>query len=92
MQKITFDPISDVPLGTKSIKLSAKSDSGLPVRYFVRSGPAVVHSDELVVTTIPPRSRMPLTVTVGAWQWGRGGTAPVQTANVVEQTFSIVSK
>ena len=92
VQKITFDPISDVPLGTKSIKLSAKSDSGLPVRFFVRSGPAVVHGDELVFTTIPPRSRMPLTVTVGAWQWGRGGMAPVQTANVVEQTFSIVSK
>ena len=91
-QKITFDPIPDVKAGTKSIRLSAKSSAGLPVKFFVRVGPAVVHGDELVFTPIPPRSKLPLTVTVGAWQWGRGGSSPVQTASVVEQTFNIVSQ
>jgi len=91
-QKITFDPIPDVKAGTKSIRLAAKSSAGLPVQFFVRVGPAVVEGEELVFTPIPPRSRLPLTVTVAAWQWGRGGAVPVQTASVTEQTFNIISQ
>lgn len=88
-QKITFDPISDVKIGTKTIRLSAKSSAGLSVQFFVRAGPAVVHGDELEFTPVPPRGKLPLTVTVDAWQWGRAGDSPVQTA-VVEQSFNIV--
>jgi len=90
-QKITFDPIPGVKSGTKSIKLVAKSSAGLPVRFFVRAGPAVVHGDELEFMPIPPRSKFPLSVTVGAWQWGRAGDTPVKT-EVVEQTFNLVAE
>ena len=90
-QTITFDPIPDVKAGTKSIHLVAKSSAGLPVRFFVHAGPAVVHGDELEFTPVPPRIKLPLTVTVGAWQWGHAGESPVQTA-VVEQRFNIVGQ
>lgn len=89
-QKISFVAIPDVKAGEKSIKLSAKSDSGLPVKFFVRAGPATIAGGELVFTEIPPRAKYPLAVTVGAWQFGRAGEAPVKTA-VVEQTFQILT-
>ncbi len=79
-QKITFDPIPDVPAAVKSIRLSAKSDLGLMVRFFVRAGPAVIQGDQLIFTPIPPRSKRPLTVTVCAWQWGRAIEPAVQMA------------
>jgi len=90
-QKVSFDPIPDVNAGTKSIKLSAKSDSGLPVRFFVRAGPAVIQGDELEFTPVPPRAKFPISVTVGAWQWGRDGASPVK-MEVVEQTFKILAQ
>lgn len=90
-QKISFEPILDVKAGTKSVKLVAKSSADLPVKFFVRAGPAVIHGDELEFTPIPPRSKFPLAVTVGAWQWGRAGESPVKT-EVVEQTFTILAK
>ena len=90
-QRITFDVIPDVKAGTKSIRLSAKSSAGLPVQFFVRAGPAVVHGQELEFTPLPPSSKLPLAVTVGAWQWGHAGESPVQTA-VVEQSFNIVGQ
>jgi hypothetical protein len=89
-QKINFDPIPDVKRGTKSLALSAKSSAGLPVRFFVRAGPAVIEGDQLIFTPVPPRSRLPLTLMVGAWQWGRTTDPAVQTAPVVEQQFRIL--
>ena len=90
-QKIIFTPVADVKAGTKFVKLVAKSDSGLPVKFFVRAGPAVIHGDELAFTPIPPHSKFPLAVIVDAWQWGRAGESPVKT-EVVEQTFNLVAK
>jgi hypothetical protein len=88
-QKIVFEKIQDLKAGTKSIQLSAKSDSGLPVRFYVIAGPAIVENDRLVFTKIPPRSRFPIGVTVAAWQWGRGIEPKVKTAEIVKQTFNI---
>lgn len=90
-QKITFTPVADVAAWVKSIRLHAVSDSGMPVRFFVRAGPAVIRGDELVFTPIPPRSRMPVKVTVCAWQWGRSANPAVQTATA-EMSFSILSR
>lgn len=87
-QKITFDPIADVTNGTASLRLSATSDAGLPVRFFVRAGPAKIVGEELVFTPVPPRSKFPVTVTIAAWQWGRATAPPVQTA-VVEREILI---
>lgn len=90
-QTIQFNKISDVVLGTKSVQLLAKSDSGLPVEFFVVSGPAIVRENELTFTAIPPRSRLPLSVTVAAWQWGRSTEPKVKMAEIVRQEFRMVA-
>jgi hypothetical protein len=89
-QKITFEPIPDVKAGTASIPLKASSDSGLPVRFFVDVGPAVVQGGNLVFTKIPPQAKLPITVTVGAWQFGRYAEPKVKRADVVKQSFRIL--
>lgn len=89
-QHISFAPIRDLPAGTATAALVAHSDSSLPVFFFVRSGPAVVMGDHLEFTTIPPRARYPVAVTVVAWQWGRPANPAVQAAPLVEQTFHLL--
>ena len=86
-QQIIFDPPADQPIGAKDLLLHAVSDAGLPVQFFVRSGPAEVQGNRLVFTAIPPRSKLPLAVTVVAWQWGRSVEPQIQTAERVERTF-----
>jgi len=88
-QKITFEKISDQPRGVKTLKLMATTDSGLPVDFLVRQGPCEVRDGKLVFTEIPPRTKFPVKVTVVAWQYGHGGTTPVQSAVPVEQAFLI---
>ncbi len=97
-QHITFPEIpgqkaGDVAApGKGGIKLEATSDSGLPVYYYVREGPAKIIEGKvplIQITEIPPRSRFPVAVTVVAWQWGRSGEHPVKTASPVERTFLI---
>ena len=90
-QKITFDQISDVKAGTESVPLKASSDSGLPVGFFVDAGPAVIQGDRLVFTKIPPNTQFPITVTVGAWQFGRYAEPKIQRAPIVKQSFQILS-
>ena len=90
-QTINFDPIPDQTADRKEIKLHATSDAGLPVRFFVKAGPAVIHCDELIFTPIPVKSRMPIAVTVAAWQWGRAAEPAIQTAATVERTFLLAA-
>jgi hypothetical protein len=86
-QKITFNPIADVKAGTRSCDLTATSDAGLPVDFFVISGPALVRDGRLVFTAIPPRARFPVEVTVAAWQWGRASEPKIRAAPIICQTF-----
>ena len=74
-----------------AVPLKAVSDSGLPVSYYVRNGPAEVKGDRLVFTPIPPRAKFPVKVTVVAYQWGRSIEPLAQTATPVEQTLMIQS-
>ena len=90
-QTISFAEIPDQPVTARDVVLEARTDAGLPVRFFVRSGPAEVHGDRLVFTPIPPRSRLPLAVTVVAWQWGRAAAPAVRTAPLVERRFHLVA-
>jgi hypothetical protein len=90
-QAIHFEPIDDVVVGTKSVALVARSDSGLPVSWFVVAGPAIVCGDHLELTPIPPRSSFPVAVTVAAWQWGRSTEPKVQTALIVTRSFRITA-
>lgn len=91
-QKLVFPKIEDVPIGTTKVPLGASADSGLPVSYFVIYGPAVVEGDALRITPIPTRSKLPIKVKVGAYQWGRHGENPVRTTSILNQSFSIQSK
>ncbi len=88
-QRITFVKITEQKSGTKELRLNAASDAGLPVRYYVKTGPAWVKNDRLIFTGMPPRSKFPVKVTVVAWQYGRTIDPIVQSAEPVEQSFWI---
>jgi hypothetical protein len=88
-QTIIFDKIDDVKAGKKSVRLSARSDSRLPVGYFVIAGPAIIKDSKIVFTKIPPRSKYPVAVTVAVWQWGRNMEPKIKMAEIVKQTFNI---
>jgi hypothetical protein len=90
IQRITFDLPASLRYGTRELKLSAKSDSGLPVRYFVREGPAEIDGDTVKFSQLPPRTKFPLTVTIVAWQFGRSTDPKIQTAEPVERTLTLV--
>lgn len=90
VQKIAFEKIHDVQAGTKFITLRATSDSGLPVRFYVVAGPAIIEDNKLIFIKIPPRTKFPVEVTVAAWQWGRSTEPKVKMAEIVQQTFYIV--
>jgi len=50
-----------------------------------------VQGKRLVFTPIPPGSKLSLTVTVAAWQWGRTAEPAIQTAAIVERSFKLIS-
>ena len=88
-QEIRFPELSDVYAGTdEEIRLNATSSSGLPVYFYVESGPAVVEGNRLILTDIPPRATFPVEVTVTAWQYGIAGQW--QTAAPVKRVFRIL--
>jgi hypothetical protein len=89
-QRIAFPELPNVNRGTKSLKLNASSDSGAPVRYFVREGPAIVENGGLRFTPLPLRARLPMRVTVVAWQYGRTVEPKLQSAEPVERSFFIL--
>ena len=88
-QTITFRAIPDVNRKKRKILLTASSSSGLPVQFYVESGPAEFVGHTLHILIIPPRSRYPVRVIVSAFQWGRVGENPVQSAGPVTQEFFI---
>lgn len=90
-QTIRFSPLPNQPVGTKSLDLQAISDARLPVSYYVKEGPAHIDGAKLVFTTLPPRSKLPMKVTVVAWQYGTSVGNKVQSASPVENTFFITA-
>jgi len=91
-QKIIFPEVPDQKKSVKSLKLIAHSDAGLPLQYFVKEGPAEILDGILYFKAIPPRSRLPLKVTVVAWQYGYNTPVrQVQSAVPVQRTFSITN-
>jgi len=86
-QRITFPPLKNIDRDKKSIDLGAKSDSGLPVSYYVKVGPAEIENGKLKITGVPPCAKYPVKVTVVGWQYGVKGR--IQTAEAVERTFYI---
>ncbi len=88
-QNIRFDSISDQVEGVKELSLTAGSSSGLPVYFYVKEGPAEVENGRLVFRKIPPRAKLPVKVTVVAWQYGNRNEPKVQTTIPVERSFLI---
>lgn len=89
-QTIHFPDIPNQKKGAKELILKAVSDQGLPVRYFVVSGPAVITGDTLHFAPIPERSKYPVKVIVTAYQWGRMVPPLYQSAAPVTREFYIV--
>ncbi len=79
-QTITFPPIADQKSGIDHVDLHATASSGMPVYYYVRQGPAELDGSTLRFTPIPPRAKLPISITVIAWQWGRAVEPKVRTA------------
>lgn len=88
-QAIIFDSIPNVNQRVKSVDLHAVAGSGMPVYYYVQEGPAELKKGELILTTIPPKAKFPVKVTVVAWQYGRSIEPKVQTAKPVSRMFYI---
>jgi hypothetical protein len=89
-QAITFD----LPPGVSrrethaAVPLTATSDQGLPVRYYVKRGPAEIDGNTLRFTPIPRSAQRPIKVTVVAWQFGVAGR--IKSATPVERTLLLV--
>jgi hypothetical protein len=89
-QALDFPKIENQKPGAKTLKLKAASDSGLPVQFFVVSGPVELKDDDtLTFLPIPPRAKFPVRVMVGAYQWGRAIEPKVQSAGPVFREFFI---
>jgi hypothetical protein len=86
-QHIDFPEIANQKPGAKPLKLKASSDSGLPVGFFVREGPAELDGDTLTFTKLPPRAKFPVKVVVGAFQFGRTAEPKIQSADMVVREF-----
>ena len=87
-QTIAFDLPTNVSARRSGLRLAAMSDRDLPVRYYVRQGPAQIVGDRLVFTPIPRSARRPVKVTVVAWQLGLAGK--VKSARPVERTLLLI--
>jgi len=89
-QTIDFPQPGNQQRGVKTRVLHATSESGLPVGFFVREGPAEIEGNVLQFTAIPPRAKFPVKVTVGAYQFGRASAGPkFQSAGPVFREFLI---
>lgn len=86
-QQLIFSKIPDQKEGTKSIRMIASTNSGMPVQYYILGGPAVIQGNRIIFTKIPPRCKFPVKVTVVAWQYGRSLSPKIKTAEPVEQSF-----
>jgi hypothetical protein len=89
-QTIDFPKIANQNRVVKTLKFKATSDSGLPVQFFVVSDPAELKDDDtLEFHPTPPRSKFPMRVIVGAYQWGRAVEPKVQSADPMFQEFLV---
>jgi hypothetical protein len=81
-QAISFSlpPTLEARASGRSLRLNGVSDSGLPVGYYVRQGPAEIDGDRLRFTPIPRSAKRPIKVTVVAWQYGVAGKTKSATA------------
>ena len=96
-QTISVPPIAEQSINATSIPLTATTTGtntypAAKVDFYVREGPAkVVDGNKLELTTIPPRTKFPVKVTVVGTQFGRNIAPLLQTATPVTNTFNITA-
>ncbi len=88
-QTITFPPLSPITTTSEPADLKATSDSGLKVEFYVAKGPADVVDGKLVLRDVPARAKLPIEVTVVAYQFGSGVNPQVKGAEPVEQAIAV---
>jgi hypothetical protein len=86
-QQIIFRAIPNQKWQAKRVELHAASTAGAPVHYYIKEGPAKLINNRLIFTSIPPRARFPVKVTVVAWQYGCSVEPKLQSAEPVERSF-----
>lgn len=69
-QHIDFQQPDNIDSRISAITLHATSTSGLPVYFYVETGPAYVKGSKLFITPVPPRAKRPVKISVVAWQYG----------------------
>ncbi|MFK7935646.1 MAG: PA14 domain-containing protein [Saprospiraceae bacterium] len=79
-QTINFSALADRIVGDNPFNLNATASSGLPVIFFVRSGPATMSGNQVTLTGEPG------VVTIVATQPGNGSFRPAQP---IERTFRV---
>ncbi|MBS1368485.1 MAG: hypothetical protein HPZ91_00890 [Lentisphaeria bacterium] len=89
-QRIDFPEIPDRKAGTKSLRLNARANTGMPVEYYVEYGPAYLKDGELIFTDVPANAEYPVEVSVVAWQYGNAGAPQLQSAEPVKRKFHII--
>lgn len=89
-QSITFPKIDDVTSASDPIALNATASSGLPVKYYVEYGPAIIMNNKVVLKEIPDSAKYPIEVKVVAWQWGTCSGSPAYNKAIATQIFNIV--
>ncbi|MFT3868459.1 MAG: hypothetical protein QM715_08175 [Nibricoccus sp.] len=67
-QTILFPTIPPQKRGVVTVELRAHSTANVPVHYYIREGPAEIDGNTLRFTPIPPRAKLPIKITVIAWQ------------------------
>lgn len=91
-QHIHFDQIAPHKMNRAPIVLHASSDAGLPVHFYVVSGPARIDGDRLIITEFPRGGAPQIPVILTAYQLGRVASdtqSAVQQADPVTQQFII---
>jgi hypothetical protein len=80
-QTITFASIPGLSSNSPPIALKATSDSGLPVHFYVESGPAEIRAGNiLAISELPKHITRPCKIVVVAYQWGSAIEPLVQSA------------
>lgn len=84
-QEITFKNIANQKVSIKKLILNASSNANLAVQFYVKEGPAYIKDNQVFFTKIPPKAKLPMKVSIVAWQYGIAGK--VQSAEPVERVF-----
>ncbi len=88
-QTITFEaPAAEIKADSPPIKLNATSDSKLPVRYYIESGPAEMNGNVLTLTDVPARGES-FEIKVVAYQFGSEVEPKYSAADPVEHTITV---